>query len=75
MTAEKFIRETKGISDSDFMDSGVVNWVIELCEEYHKLASDGGLADVSDCVHPYEFVERDIITEITHCTKCNQDII
>ena len=30
---------------------------------------------VSECIHPYEFVERDIITEITHCTKCNQDII
>ena len=49
MTAEKFIRETKGITDSDFMDSGITNRMIELCEEYHKLASDGDLADVSKC--------------------------
>lgn len=33
------------------------------------------LSNVSGCIHPYEFVERDIITEITHCTKCDQDII
>jgi hypothetical protein len=35
MTAEEFIK-SKGVSDSDFMDSGVTDWMVELLEEYGK---------------------------------------
>lgn len=35
LTAKKFL-ENKGFTDSDYMDSGMINHISELMEEYHE---------------------------------------
>ena len=35
MTAKEYL-ESKGLNDHDYMDSGMINHISEMMEEYHK---------------------------------------
>ena len=35
LTAKKYL-ESKGLNDHDYMDSGMINHISEMMEEYHK---------------------------------------
>ena len=76
MTAKEYL-ESKGLNDHDYMDSGMINHISEMMEEYHQAKLHLlTISNVVNCKHenytPYYGREGELMEK--RCDECGQDI-
>jgi len=73
LTAKTYL-ESKGLCDHDYMDSGMINHISEMMEEYHQHLVTLGLPSVSGCKHENETMRQGNGFTYSVCSDCGADL-